>query len=276
MNVSLSHPSNSINVPLEQFYTYGTNLNEYTYKESDKEGTYRNAEFITRDPIIKNRYWLKFPPSWRTAEQKERIVGVRSIWLSEAVRTLRFNIILEGKDPILFEYILYCERMPFSFILTNAFQHALGSDILRVKTEIINNTYCIKLYTKDGSNFQLTEMNDDTVAVFNSYITDEEGVLRPVKETELRKEWIFYDVWDREYFMAISSIATNSNKNQIGFAGVRYMPIKYFKINSNQTHFWVDLLTSHYMLCPVNLPRDGKDGFTLEMIFLHDGSELYT
>ena len=299
MNTSLSYPvKHSLNVPIEQFYTYGVNLNQY--KSIDKEDEYRNAEYITRDIVIVNRYWLKFPPAWRTSEQKERIIGIRSIWLSEAVRTLRFNIVFEGQSPIVFEHILYCERMPFSFILTNAFKAALGSDKLRVKTKIIDNQYCIVVYTKDGSKFQFTdmnkdavnvfnsfdeqgnsitetEMNDDTVAVFNSYITDEEGVLRPVKETELRKEWIFYDVWDREYFMVSSTIATNTNKNLIGFCGVRYMPIKYFKLSSNQTHFWVDLWTSHYMKCPVNLPRDGKDGFTLEVLFIHDNTdELYT
>ena len=334
MNTELLKPSNKINVPLEFFYTYGSYLNDvyseegqftsrrkkditlkqlFSHKsttkssevveekdeeeEDKKELPHRNEAYISRDKNINNRYWLKVPSMWRTSEQKERIIGIRSLWNAENNRQLMFAVHLEtingetGELEILdftFVFDLLVEsRNPLPISLNNEMRSLLANVINEQGKGHVFNVYDITFNqlieadnkyrltvstTSDTKYFQFYYMNDDTVNVFNHF--DKDG--NPVRETELASSYEFYDVWDREFVMVTSSIATNTTKNQIGFTGVRYQPIKYFRLQSNQTTFWVDLWLSHYMKVPCNLPRDGKDGFTMEVILLDNDNQLYT
>ena len=331
MNTELSRPSNKINIPLEFFYTYGRYLNDLYFEEgqftsrkkkdislkqlfsrktttkSDEEEEeeeekteklpHRNEAYISRDKNINNRYWIKVPSIWRTSEQKERIIGIRSLWNAENNRQLRFSVHLEtiseetGELETLdfpFIYDLLVEsRNPLPISMNNEMRLVLGNAIAEQEKEMFFNVYDVTFNqlieddnkyrltvstTSDTKYFQFSMMNDDAVNVFNHF--DDEG--KPIRETKLGPYYEFVDVWDREFVMVTSSIATNTLKNQIGFTGVRYQPIKYFKLQSNQTSFWVDLWLSHYMKVQCNLPRDGKDGFTMEVILLDNDNQLYT
>ena len=331
MNTELSRPSNKINIPLEFFYTYGRYLNDLYFEEgqftsrkkkdislkqlfsrktttkSDEEEEeeeekteklpHRNEAYISRDKNINNRYWIKVPSIWRTSEQKERIIGIRSLWNAENNRQLRFSVHLEtiseetGELETLdfpFIYDLLVEsRNPLPISMNNEMRLVLGNAIAEQEKEMFFNVYDVTFNqlieddnkyrltvstTSDTKYFQFSMMNDDAVNVFNHF--DDEG--KPIRETKLGSYYEFVDVWDREFVMVTSSIATNTLKNQIGFTGVRYQPIKYFKLQSNQTSFWVDLWLSHYMKVQCNLPRDGKDGFTMEVILLDNDNQLYT
>ena len=290
MNTELSRHSNKINVPFEFFYTYGNNLLHST------------DEFnIKRDEIIKNRYWIQFPAFWRTAEQKERVIGIRSMWNSEQNRLLKFHVALlchdeENEEHVLefdFRYHLQIAgRNSLIYPLNDAMKEHLRREIARqnmseyfdendiffnfsfyqanVKKE--KNVYILTCESPITKFFKFTDMNDDAVNVFNSF--DEED--QPIRDLPYGTFHLFIDVWDREYIMITSSIATNTINNEIGFTGVRYNPIKYFKLESNQINFYVDLWLSHYINVPCTLPRDGKDGFTMEIILLNNDNQLYT
>ena len=290
MNTQLEKPSSKINIPLEQFYSYGRNL---INKSSEIN--------IQRDKLIKNRYWIKFPAFWRTSDQNQRVVGIRSLWNSEENRLLEFRVILrfddeEGEEHLLefnFRYYLYWTgRNPITLRLNEAMKEHLRREIAKQNmgeyfdeddlffnfivyqgnTKKNTNKYILTCECPTNKLFRFENMNDDTVNVFNSF--DDEG--NPVRETSYHTYEEFPDVWDREYIMATSSIATNTINNQIGFTGVRYQPIKYYKLESNQINFYVDLWISHYINVPCVLPRDGKDGFTIECIFLDNDKQLYT
>ena len=291
MNTELARPSDKINVPLEFFYTYGNNLLHST------------DEFnIKRDELIKNRYWIKFPAFWRTSEQKERVIGIRSLWNSEENRLLKFHVVLrfsdeESKEHLLefdFRYhLLRTWRNPITHTLNDAMKEHLRKEINKQNmSEYFDeddlffhfviyqessdkkekNEYILTCECPKNKLFKFTDMNDDTVNVFNCF--DEED--QPIRDLPYNTYYEFYDVWTREFFMATSSIATNTINNEIGFTGERFHPIKYYKLESNQIHFYVELWLSHYHNIPCNLPRDGKDGFTIEIILLDNSNQLYT
>ena len=290
MNTELEKPSSKINIPLEQFYCYGRNL---INKSSEIN--------IQRDKLIKNRYWIKFPAFWRTSDQNQRVVGIRSLWNSEENRLLEFRVILrfddeEGEEHSLefnFRYhLLRAWRNPITHTLNDAMKERLRKEIAKQNMSeyfdeddlffnfIVHqgndkknkNKYILTCECPTNKLFKFENMNDDTVNVFNSF--DDEG--NPVRETTFQNYVEFPDVWTREFFMITSSIATNTINNEIGFTGERFHPIKYFKLESNQIHFYVDLWISHYINIPCVLPMDGKDGFTIECILLDNDNQLYT
>ena len=276
MNTTLSNATNQSNVPLEQFYVWGENcVNTQNI----------NNVNMRRDPNIDNRFWLKFPETWRTSEQKERIVGVRNIWLNEANRIVLFGLLIFKKDSEtpFSGYMVYFNVTTDTSLDTQFNDYFDSHNInIRCYSEIGNlNTpnYTLAFYyypvdtVSRTYEIQIVEMTPETSYVLNHL--DKDG--RPLSSTSRANRLFFTNVWNRKSVMVTSSIATNTYKNEIGFSGTRYMPIKYFKINSNQTEFWIDLWIGHYMLAPAILPKDNKDGISLELIFLHDTDDsLYT
>ena len=294
MNTELEKPSSpKISIPLEQFYCYGSNL---INKSSEMN--------VKRDELIKNRYWLKFPAFWRTSDQNQRVIGIRSLWNSEENRLLEFRVVLrfdeEGEEEEVehllefnFKYHLLRDgRRPIVHTLNDAMKEHLRREIAKqnmskyfdeddiffhfvvYQDETKNkdqNKYILTCECPRNKLYKFENMNDDTVNVFNSFY---EG--QPVRNLSFHTYNEFPDVWDREYIMMTSSIATNTINNEIGFTGVRYQPIKYYKLESNQINFYVDLWISHYINLPCVLPMDGKDGFTIECILLDNDNQLYT
>ena len=289
-------PRNQTNVPLEQFYVWGTNcVNEADY-ETDEQGeilkVLRKYDVNMRrdESPPYNRYWLKVPPTWRTSEQKERIVGVRNIWLNEAHRRILFaaHVFKSYDNGETWEEFRYGVDFVFDneVMLDKSFEKVLIDHNIKCYFEIdyYENVCALDFiyYEKDErpyiAELQFTHMSPDTCFVLNHVKRNEEsGEWEPITETERNTQLIFPGIWNRKPIMATSSLATNTYKNEIGFSGVRYMPIKYFKLNSNQSEFWVDLWVGKYMLTPANLPHDGQDGISLELVFLHDEDDtLYT
>ena len=263
MNTSLSYPvKHSLNVPIEQFYVYGVN---------NTQADTHDTEYIIRDKNIPNRYWLKFPPTWRTSEQKERVIGIRSLWMNRAYQRF-IGIWIDYKSGE------ETNSIGFNLRYDEDLVDRLNEEMSKVDSRIHfvvsthDKQFDVIVYSY-SIEFQLTLYNYETVNVFNSF--DEKG--EPVSQTPMSNSYRFTNVWNRHFVMFTSSIASNNSKNEIGFSEVRYNPVKYFKVNSNESEFWVDLWMGSSILIPVVLPRDEKDGFNMEVIFLHDNSdELYT
>jgi hypothetical protein len=86
----------------------------------------------------------------------------------------------------------------------------------------------------------------------------------------------FYDVWDRKTCAINSNIATGVQRNYLGHTNVRYDPLKYYRINNNDTDFSVELYIGHNNGIPVILPFDDKETLTMEYVILQNATELYT
>ena len=258
MNTSLSYPVKySVNVPIEQFYFYGVNN---TLNILD-------TEYIVRDKNIPNRYWLKFPPAWRTSEQKERIIGIRSMWMNRVYQRF-IGFWIDYNDSEETKFVGFNLKYDEDLIERLNEEVSKVDSRIHVEASLVNEQFQIVIYTLvDELEFKLILYNDDTESVFNTFEA----------ETPMNNTHRFTNVWDRKFVMFSSSIASNNSKNEVGFSEVRYIPIKYFKVNSHESEFWVDLWMGTSILLPAVLPRDGKDGFNLEVIFLHDNTdELYT
>ena len=287
-----SSPRNQTNVPLEQFYVWGANCVKEADYDTETNKTLRKYDVNMRrdESPPYNRYWLKIPPTWRTAEQKERIVGVRNIWLNDINRRMMFLVhVFKSYDngQTWSEFLYDIDFIPDNDVmLDKSFNNALKDCNIKCafETDEVENVCGLDFvyYEKDEKPYiaelQFTNMLPDTCFVLNNVKkNDETGFWEPITETERSEQLIFRDIWNRKPIMVSSSLATNTFKNEIGFSGVRYMPIKYFKLNSNQSEFWVDLWVGKYMLIPAVLPHDDRDGISLELVFLHDDDDvLYT
>jgi hypothetical protein len=86
----------------------------------------------------------------------------------------------------------------------------------------------------------------------------------------------FYDVWDRRSCEIKSSIANGVQNNYLGHTNVRYDPVKYFRINNNETGFTVELSSANDSIFPVVLPFDDRESINLEFVILQNATELYT
>ena len=85
---------------------------------------------------------------------------------------------------------------------------------------------------------------------------------------EYSKKIVFPCVWDRNTILLKSNIAVNSFENYIGYTDNTYDPIKYFKLSSNDTYFWIEMYNGNDHITPAIIPLDGQDSFLLEIVLL--------
>jgi hypothetical protein len=91
---------------------------------------------------------------------------------------------------------------------------------------------------------------------------------------------IYYDnlqtsVWDRYELYVLSSIATSSDKNSyLGHTrGSEYIPIKYYRIDSDDKEFWVEFYsTRDHRIIVDDLERWSE--FHMEVIFMYSTSAM--
>lgn len=287
-------PINSIiNVPMEHVYLY-----EYDDEDNDDD----KISQVRRDKAKRNRFWFAFPSEWRTSTQSERIIGVRSLWISKVYRHLSFHFEINKetvKEPrkttrlgfdvhswwdyekdlreLWLDFRSYFAK---SIELNKSTWEQAGTPVITIqdfhmdysfekyqgRTSYSQKFYCPNMEEEYITTFSVSDFNDDakyTLNVPNDY------------KPEFVYKYIFYDVWDRHSVLLQSSIATNTHRNYLGFSGIRYSPIKYFKLNAGDTEFWIDMYQGHNHHIPTMLPMDNKEGIVLEIVLLHNANKLY-
>ena len=83
----------------------------------------------------------------------------------------------------------------------------------------------------------------------------------------------FENVWDRQSCKVYSSIAEDSSKGYLGNSQIDFQPIKYFKLNSTDQHFWVEFYSNSHYKIPITLPKN--ESFVIEMQLLPFNKMLY-
>ena len=135
----------------------------------------------------------------------------------------------------------------------------MDCDFLKDNDQLV---FCNKLFYEDDDDyvkFAILNPNSDARAVLNI-----DG------DVSSRKTIYFTNLWDRRSILLRSNISVNISKNYLGFTNKNYNPIKYYKINSQDTKFYIDLYHGHYQNIPVNLPNDEKEQIILEIVIPED------
>lgn len=255
-----------------------------------------------RDEKFPNRFKFKYPDSWRTSENREPIIGIRSIFVPKAYRHIEFDFIIEKylkdesggiPDTPITDIRFHVE----SFLSYEKDLRELRRDIISTYYRTIidekkmddfklNNlyfcyeyrkypetnriSYCqvFNIINKDDKyiyKFGIYNMNDDARAVFNYDKTE---------ITTGESELVFYDVWDRHDNMITSSLSSLNSRQYLGFSDDVYRPVKYFKLHNNVNEFWIELWNSRNRDIMSILPYDNKDGLIIETVLLESGYDI--
>ena len=119
--------------------------------------------------------------------------------------------------------------------------------------------------------FSLLETNDDFKEVFN--IGNDPTENNEDNYISFRKELVFHNIWDRHSCKVYSSIAEQSLHHYIGNSQIYFSPIKYYKLNSSDQRFWIELYSGRNYNVPIKLPKN--ESFVIEMQFLPYNKLLY-
>ena len=100
---------------------------------------------------------------------------------------------------------------------------------------------------------EITPLSDDAKALFGETI----------RSSKTRVE---IELWSRHQCLVKSSIAANDKNNILGHTRDNpYNPIKYYRLNSRDKKFWIELYETRFHDCRVVIPKDKKN----------DGTEYY-
>ena len=119
--------------------------------------------------------------------------------------------------------------------------------------------------------FRLIDYNDDFKEVFNIGTGPNEN--DPSIYQIYRKQLIFNNIWDRHSCKVYSSIGEQSLHHYIGNSQKEFSPIKYYKLNSTDQQFWIELYSGRHYNVPIKLPKN--ESFVMEMQFLPYNKMLY-
>ena len=119
--------------------------------------------------------------------------------------------------------------------------------------------------------FKIYDYNDDFKDVFNIGTGPFEN--NPEIFNKYTHEIIFNNIWDRHSCRIYSSIGEQSQHQYLGNSQIYFNPIKYFKLNSSDQRFWIELYSARHYNVPVKLPKN--ETFCIEMQFLPFNKLLY-
>lgn len=91
--------------------------------------------------------------------------------------------------------------------------------------------------------------------------------------TRFHRSLEFKHLWDRHSCKVYSSIAGQSNHMFLGNSQVNFHPIKYFKLNSHDDNFWIELYNADNPTIPVRLTP--HEGYVMELQFMQNDKLLY-
>ena len=261
-----------------------------------------DADNVRHEPGT-NRYYINFPETWRTTNQKH-IIGVRSIQLRHGYgRTFGFDmqfsyftgdgIIFKDKvkevlveTPFSFKYSYENDENPNPLEWVNQLNKSWESFKNNLKGvddynwtcsyNDQNREYTLELVPSSNVNnntikYYLTQLspdlyNSDVKFDVNRYPTSKNAPL-VFPDSETPKIIIPGPLESYPEYLIAASFVEQTSHNYLGFTNTTFTPPKYYNISSTDTQFWIDLVSPDG-LKPRELPTDGRDMLVIEIQLL--------
>ena len=266
---------------------------------------YVNDSVNVRHESGTNRYYINFPETWRTTNQKH-IIGVRSIQLRHGYgRTFGFDMQFSyfTEDGLLFPDKVKEITIPTPFSFKYSYENDENPNPLEWVTEL-NNTWkefaknfknideynwqcsydeqkrlytlelipssCMSYVEKNTIKYSIIAMspdlyNSDVKFETNKYPTQKTSPVFPDSETP--KIIIPGPLETYAEYLVAASFVEQTSHNYLGFTNTTFSPPKYYNISSTDTQFWIDLVSPDG-LKPRELPTDGRDMLVIEIQLL--------
>ena len=247
-----------------------------------------------------NRYYVNFPETWRTTNQKH-IIGIRSIQLRHGYgRTFEFKMNFSYyeetglinkeikkvfiKEPFIFKYSYENDENPNPLEWTNTLNQLWNEyknnfkncDIYNWQCDYDENNKiyvltlipesCMEYVEKNTIEYTMNYIspdmyNTDVKISDNEYATTKSNIFPKSKTPRIIIPGPL-ETYD-EYLIA-ASFVEQTEHGYLGFTNSVFSPPKYYQLTSTDTKFWIDLVSPDG-LKPRELPVDGRDLLIIEI-----------
>ena len=252
-----------------------------------------------------NRYYVNFPETWRTTNQKH-IIGIRSIQLRHGYgRTFEFSLKfsyyddsffsseikkVDVKEIFTFKYSYENDENPNPIEWVNELNQKwtqfnknfknIDSYIWQCNYNESTKLYVLELIPVDGETCLTTVKNNTiTYSLFNispdMYNTDvkfetnkyDTTKSRDFPASETPRIIIPGPLESYDEYLVSASFVEQTEHGYLGFTNSVFSPPKYYQLTSTDTKFWIDLVSPDG-LKPRELPVDGRDLLIIEIQLL--------
>lgn len=234
-----------------------------------------------------NKYTFKFPPEWRTLANADLVFGVRGMFVNNDVKWISGALTIYIPRDKTFDEL--------KIDITGYFHvyHRLNNVIINITNEIRNK---IEEYNKThGTSFLLLfefhynnnpadgymefELNNRYNHNFKFSIGGERTFthLLNLHKYNSKKQYdsiVFSGIERYEKYLVQASFV-NTKHQHLGFTGVQYQPIKYYKIDNNTKEFHLGIFSEDGSEM-VEFPKNKIDHFVLETLILQDSNYMLT
>ena len=244
-----------------------------TASELAIEEVYTNLDIEPNDLYIHNEgFTFRYPQRWLNDPSQHKAIGLRRLNITPPRLTfkLKFTYILDDTEKDLFQIIDVLPGNNVSEILTyirNFLSEKLSNkdNSFNLDWTFTGTKLALKFYKNtDSLKFKFRgETNDDTVSVlklFNQEITDD----AIKKLDELQNEFVFNNVWDRDYIEFHASFS-EARKGFLGLRNEFYnKPSLLFKSPHDGPTFHITFYTNNARIAV--LPRHCR--FIIQLCFI--------
>ena len=245
-----------------------------------------------------SRYTIPYPETWRTQSNMDLYIGVRSINLRNADRTRLFTLTIKWEaclevvpyDPTSLELVGETSWME-AYLPGEEFHPGNWAKEWSVMMDDLRNA--CQFQVKEG--FTLSRWQWDYVnGEFNIYRVDDEGNRREREQNDYRCQFTVYvnepfqvalrpihyvySSYDKiphlellstswkshSEYLLLASFVNQTRWNYLGFTNTTFNPPKMYKLNANDTHYWIELASPDGTE-DRELPADGVDFITLDI-----------
>lgn len=272
------------------------------FREVPQEVVFK-SDTSTKDQKKINRYWFKFPEQWANQKDKDSIIGIRDMYIAKTNRNISFTISFIFKDrntkeiPAIYKIFYHTwldsddtigkickmlkdrsEGILYDYIRNSDVSEWVDPNedewnLIRTLTadyQYNDTDQPILLIASLRDNYYYIddEGNEHDFDVFLNYTTDDIDTKTILGECDYDSTRIvLHPPWTRGQCYVTSSISNDAEDNFLGHTrNDPYIPLKYFRLNSTNKDFWIELYDTRNHNCDVSLPDDNKDILFIEAI----------
>lgn len=219
-----------------------------------------------------NKYFFNYPGEWRTITNQQLFIGIRAVYYKPASHRFFQIIIKYYKDSQLMQEFWYQEffNTNSKLILRDVCNkinewhknevEPITNCVLLCDVGVDNKTTLISLIkSKVGTVwYEFTNISQDFQTAFN--ITSDK---LSFKDEHIYINPLTWNILNDDELEVTASFVNQTEFQHLGYTGITYNPLKYYKINSSDTEFYIELWTKDGNI-PALITEDGHDVIVIE------------
>lgn len=234
-----------------------------------------------------NKYTFKFPQEWRTLAKADLVFGVRGMFVNNDIKWISGELIIyiprgkevdEIKIDITDYYPVYHRFNKVMSRIINGLHDKINEYNKSHGTYFFLG-FIYNFHKNPADGFMSLELNNKIEPNIKFRVVGERCFTHLFNlhkyDSETKYDSIIFSGIERYEKYLVQASFVNTKHQHLGFTGVQYQPVKYYKIENNVNEFHLGLFSEDGSKM-LEFPKNKIDHFVIETLILQDSNYMLT